>query len=63
MPQPEPGESRHHGGGQSKIARGEDDRPPGLLLVGICAEGEQQTERDQAVQSDDKQRSDEHGHR
>ena len=37
-----------HGGGQSKIARGEDDRPPGLLLVGIGAEGEQQTERDQA---------------
>ena len=36
------------------------DRPPGLRLVGIGAEGEQQTERDQPVQSEHEQRSNEH---
>ena len=52
----------NHGSGQPKIAPGEDDRPPGFLLVGIDAEGEQQTERDQTVQSEDEQRSNEHDH-
>ena len=62
IPQPEPGEGRHHGGGQPEIAPGEDDRPPGFLLVGIGAEGEQQTEREQAGQSEDEHRSNEHDH-
>ena len=35
---------------------------PASLLVGIGAEGEQQTERDQAVQTEDEQRSNEHDH-
>ena len=50
------------GSGQHEIAPGEDDRPPGFLLVGTGAEGEQQTERDQTVQSEDEQRSNEHDH-
>jgi len=45
-----------------RIAPGEDDRAPGLLLVGVGAEGEQQVERNQTVRSEDEQRSNSHDH-
>src|SRR4051794_20834297 len=57
LPQPEPGEGQHHGAGQGEIAPGEDDRPAGSLFVGVGAEGEEQAERNQTIQSEDEQRS------
>ena len=47
MPQPEPGERRHHHHEDGDVASGEHDRPPGVHVPGTQAEGEQETERDQ----------------